>query len=354
VIVGALLSTALFMLGRYGFREKNLLSNELPAKSIAVLPFVNMSSDKEQEYFSDGIAEELLNRLAQFSDLKVAARTSAFQFRGKSENISEIARQLRVANVLEGSVRKSGPNLRITAQLIQASTGYQLWSQAFDRDASDVFKVQDEIAAAIADALESHLSGRAAESRPVTIDPVAYNDYLQGRAHFARRINDNLKLAVADFDRAIARDPTFAAAYAGRAFALVLSGTWVPWLSNEESSAQALVAANKALELDPNNAEAYVARAMVGQLYLKTAAVTADFERAFALAPENVDVLNFYGDFLESSGDLRRAEKLKRRAMALDPLAFVHPMNLTDILADQGRFEEAAGHGATRDGARRE
>jgi len=342
VLVGAALSIGLFFVGRYTARNTaGAAGTELPAKSIAVLPFVNMSSDKEQEYFSDGIAEELLNRLAQFSDLKVAARTSAFQFRGKSENISEIARQLRVANVLEGSVRKSGPNLRITAQLIQASTGYQLWSQAFDRDASDVFKVQDEIAAAIADALESHLSGNAAESRPVTIDPVAYNDYLQGRAHFARRINDNLKLAVADFDRAIARDPTFAAAYAGRAFALVLSGTWVPWLSNEESSAQALVAANKALELDPNNAEAYVARAMVCQLYLKTAAVTADFERAFALAPENVDVLNFYGDFLESSGDLRRAEKLKRRAMALDPLAFVHPMNLADILADQGRFEEA-------------
>jgi tetratricopeptide (TPR) repeat protein len=150
-----------------------------------------------------------------------------------------------------------------------------------------------------------HLSGHAAESRPVTIDPVAYNDYLQGRAHFARRINDNLKLAVEDFDRAIARS-TFAAAYAGRAL-LFLSGTWAPWLERGIERAS-LVAANKALELDPNNAEAYVARAMVGQLYLKTAAVTADFERAFALAPEKVDVLNFYGDFLESSGDLRRAK----------------------------------------------
>jgi TolB-like protein/Tfp pilus assembly protein PilF len=313
----------------------------IPAKSVAVLPFVDMSQAKDQEYFSDGIAEELLNRLAQFSDLRVAARTSAFQFRGKNVDISEIARQLKVANILEGSVRKSGANLRITAQLIQASSGYHVWSQTFDRDASDVFKVQDEIAAAIADALESRLSGRAAESRPATIDPAAYNDYLQGRAHFARRINDNLKLAVESFDRAIARDPTFAAAYAGRAFALALSGTWVPWLSNEESTELALVAANKALELDPNSAEAYVARALAGQPYLQTAAVTADFERAFALAPENVDVLNFYGDFLESSGNLRRAEKLKRRAMALDPLAFVHPMNLSDILADQGRFDEA-------------
>jgi TolB-like protein/Flp pilus assembly protein TadD len=311
------------------------------AKSVAVLPFVDMSQAKDQEYFSDGIAEELLNRLAQFSDLQVAARTSAFQFRGRNEDISEIARQLKVANVLEGSVRKSGPNLRITAQLIQASSGYHLWSQTFDRDASDVFKVQDEIATAIAEALESHLSGRAAESRPTAIDPAAYNDYLQGRAHFARRIDDNLRLAVADFDRAIGRDPNFAAAYAGRAFALALSGTWVPWVSNEESLAQALLAANKALDLDANNPEAYVARALARMPYMELAAAGADFDRALALAPENVDVLNMYGDFLETTANFRRAEKLKRRAMALDPLAFVHPMNLSDILADQGRFEEA-------------
>jgi TolB-like protein/Tfp pilus assembly protein PilF len=316
-------------------------SSSVPAKSVAVLPFVDMSQAKDQEYFSEGIAEELLNRLAQFSDLKVAARTSAFKFRGRNEDIPEIARQLRVANVLEGSVRKSGANLRITAQLIQASSGYHLWSQTFDRVASDIFKVQDEIAAAIADALETHLSGRAAESRPATIDPAAYNDYLQGRAHFARRIDDNLKLAVADFDRAIAHDPAFAAAYAGRAFALALSGTWVPWLSTEESLGQALLGANKALELDPNNPEAYVARAMARLPYMEVTAVGADYERALSLAPENVDVLNMYGDFLEATGNFRRAEKLKRRAMALDPLAFVHPMNLSDILADQGRFEEA-------------
>ncbi len=313
----------------------------IPAKSVAVLPFVDMSQAKDQEYFSDGIAEELLNRLAQFSDLKVAARTSAFQFRGKNEDISDIARQLKVANVLEGSVRKSGANLRITAQLIQASSGYHLWSQTFDREAADVFKVQDEIAAAIASALETKLSGRATDSHPTTIDPVAYNDYLQGRAHFALRVNDNLKLAVEAFDRAIARDPNFSAAYAGRAFALAVSGSWVPWLSNEEAFAQSRAAANKALELDPNNAEAYVARGTAASVSLQIVAATADFERALALAPENVDVLNFYGDFLEGTGALRRAEKLKRRAMALDPLAFVHPMNLSDILADQGRYEEA-------------
>jgi Tfp pilus assembly protein PilF len=246
-----------------------------------------------------------------------------------------------VANILEGSVRKSGANLRITAQLIQASSGYHLWSQTFDRNASDVFKVQDEIAAAIANALETRLSVGATGSRPVTVDPAAYNDYLQGRAHFARRVNDNLKLAVEAFDRAIARDPSFAAAYAGRALALATSGWWMPWLSTEEAFVQSRVAANKALELDPNNAEAYVARGTVEAYSLETTAAAADFERALVLAPENVDVLNFYGDFLEATADLRRAEKLKRQAMALDPLAFVHPMNLADILADQGRYEEA-------------
>lgn len=316
------------------------------AKSIAVLPFVNMSADPAQEFFSDGIAEELLNRLAQFPDLKVAARTSAFQFKGKNLDIASIGRQLKVAHVLEGSVRKQGARLRITAQLIDSASGYHLWSETFERDASDVFKVQDEIATAIATALEARLSGRpVSPSAAKTVDPAAYDDYLQGRAFFARRVGDNLKRAVAAYDRAIARDPDYSLAHSGRAFALATSQFWVPWLPVETTNTQALAAADEALRLDPNNAEAYLVRGTVKSGLFQVAAGRADIERAYALAPGSVDVLNFFGDDLEFTGELRRAERMKRQAMALDPLFFVHPANLARILREQGRFGEALAMG---------
>ena len=311
-------------------------------KSIAVLPFVDMSPEGDQEYFSDGIAEELLNRLAQIPDLRVAARTSAFQFKGKNLDIADIGRQLKVAHVLEGSVRKSGTRLRITAQLINSASGYHLWSQTFEGDASDVFKVQDDISTAIAEALETKLAGRPAADKPaVAVDPQAYDDYLQGRAFTARRVDDNLKLAVAAFDRAIARDPSYSAAHAGRAFALALSEIWDPWLPTAELVAQGRASAAQALKLDPENVEAMIARGYLAMKHWDVAGARVDFERAYALAPENVDVLNFYGDFQKLVGNLRDAERMKRKAMALDPLSFVHPHDLVQVLFDQGRPRDA-------------
>src|SRR5262245_31874786 len=215
VIVGVLLSTTLFMLARYGVREKNLLSNELPAKSIAVLPFVNMSSDKEQDYFSDGLSEELLNLLAQVPQLRVIARTSSFSFKGKEVDVSTIAKALNVANVLEGSVRKSGDTVRITAQLIRASDSSHLWSQAYDRQMTDVFKVQDEIAAAVVEQLKVRLLG-AAPKRPVT-DPDTYTLFLQGR-EVARQYNrEAFEQAIAIYKQALTIDPSYAPAWSGLA-----------------------------------------------------------------------------------------------------------------------------------------
>ena len=312
-------------------------------QSIAVLPFVNMSSDKEQEYFSDGLSEELLNQLAQVPKLRVIARTSSFSFKGKEVDVATIAKALDVAHVLEGSVRKSGTQLRITAQLIRASDSSHLWSQTFDRELADVFKVQDEIAAAITDALKSRLSSSHPAVRPVVaIDPQAYDDYLQGRAFTAKREGDNLQLAIAAFDRAIARDPSYSPAYSGRAFALALSQIWSPLLMPpEELVAQTRASTDQALKLDPENVEAMISRAYVAMRHWDISGARADFERAYALAPENVDVLNLYADFQSNTGNLREAERMKRKAMALDPLSFVHPRDLFWVLIEQSRMADA-------------
>ena len=306
-------------------------------RSIAVLPFADLSREHDQAYFADGIAEELLNRLARVPKLRVAARTSAFRFKGSDLDVADIARQLQVAHVLEGSVRKDGERLRITAQLVRADSGMSLWSQSFDGEAGDVFRVQDAIAGAIATALEAKLAGQAAAR---DVDPQAYDDFLQGRDLFARR-GASLQPAVAAFDRVIARDPAFAPAHASRAFALAIGLNWTPWLPAAEHLAQARASAQRALELDPDNVEAHVVLGYLAMSQWRAGEARAAFERAYALAPDHVDVLNFYGDFHMLIGDLHAAEQLKRRAMALDPLAFVHPLNLMQIRVEQGRPVEA-------------
>ena len=345
-----LLALGWYFLGQPSFRRGDVAAPapkaaDAPAaaKSLAVLPFVDMSAQHDQEYFSDGIAEELLNRLAQSADLRVAARTSAFQFKGRNLDIADIARQLHVAHVLEGSVRKDGAQIRVTAQLIDAASGFHLWSQTFDRDAADVFKVQDDIAGAISKALEAKLGGRpAAAADDARVDPAAYDDYLQGRKFAALRVGENLRLAAEAYTRAIARAPGYAPAYSGRAFAVIIGLGWKPWMSPEQTLAATEADVAQALRLDPDLAEAYVVRGIALGLRLRSSAAQAEFEHALKLAPGNVDVMNFAGDFFEQVGSLRRAETLKRQAMALDPLSFLHPMNLTLILNDQGRYSDAA------------
>ncbi|MEO8161174.1 MAG: hypothetical protein ABI588_07125 [Arenimonas sp.] len=310
------------------------------AKSIAVLPFVNMSQAHDQEYFSDGIAEELLNQLAQIPELRVAARTSAFRFKGRNLDMADIGRQLKVAWLLEGSVRKEGQRLRITAQLIDSRSGFHAWSQTFERDAEDVFQVQDEIAKAIASALEAKIAG-ASTRNAQHVDPQAYDDYLQGRALVAKRVGDNCRLAVEAFDRAIARDPSYSQAHSGRAFALTIGTYWGNWMPREQAFAQAQASIAQALRLDPGNAEAFMVRGIIETTSLQIVAGKADLDKALSLAPGSVDVINFYGDMQQFTGDLRGAEASKRKAMALDPLAFIHPINLGQTLSSQGRAAEA-------------
>ena len=198
------------------------------ALSVAVLPFVNMSDDQQNEYFSDGISEELLNVLARFQDLRVAARTSAFQFKGENRDISEIARLLRVSHVLEGSVRKAGSRIRITAQLIEAESGFHLWSESYDRDLEDIFAVQDEIAAAIAAALKIELSlddpeyNKGSPTIRAAASAQAYELYLKGRQLINSRNGESIKEAVIVLDRALQLDPDYAPAHAQIAIATAL------------------------------------------------------------------------------------------------------------------------------------
>ena len=309
--------------------------------SIAVLPFVDMSREHDQEYFSDGLSEELLNLLAQLPQLRVIARTSSFSFKGKDVDVSTIAKTLNVGHVLEGSVRKSGDTIRITAQLVRASDSSHVWSQTYDRQLTDVFKVQDEIAAAIVSTLEARLAGTPVPATPARqVVPAAYDAYLQGRAIVAKRY-ENLDSAIQAFDRAIAIDPGYSAAYSGKAFVMLLRPLWLQGTSTPAVLDEARRWANVALQLDSQNAEAYMVRGTAAAYAGDPVAAEADLSHALSLSPGNADILKFDGDFRQTFGDLAGAERDKRKAMALDPLAFVHPMNLSDILASQGRFPEA-------------
>jgi TolB-like protein len=312
-------------------------------KSVAVLPFVNMSSDPEQEYFSDGLSEELLNRLAKNDQLHVAARTSAFQFKGQNLDIADIGRQLNVAHVLEGSVRKSGSRLRITAQLIQVDNGFHLWSETYERELDDVFAIQDDISAAISKALETELNatGQSPDSERPTGNLEAYNLYLQARYLLALRGDENMRKADRLFNKAVALDPDFVSAWSGMAFNSSLLYSYSPSVSLEESHVKTMNAAQRAIDLDPDNSEAYTA---IGQSLSNTwdwKEAQTSFERAYELGRNDIGVLNLYGDFVWQVGDIDRAIELKRQAINLDPLSGVLTGDLAEMLAEAGQLEEA-------------
>ncbi len=316
----------------------------LAKASLAVLPFVNMSSDPEQEYFSDGLSEELLNRLAKNDQLQVAARTSAFQFKGQNLDIADIGRQLNVANVLEGSVRKAGNRLRITAQLIQVDNGFHLWSETYEREIDDIFAIQDDISLAISKALEAELGLKTASTdgqRPTT-NLEAYNLYLQARYLLAQRGAQNMLEADDLFARAVALDPGFTSAWAGKAFNAALLFNYEAGITVAESLSKTLEAARRALALDPYNAEAYTAigRAQGNNMALREA--RQNYERAYELDPNDIGVINLYGDFQGFKlGNFDRAISLKQQAISLDPLSGVHPSDLALLLLAKGQFEDA-------------
>jgi TolB-like protein len=311
--------------------------------SIAVLPFVNMSGDPENEYFSDGLSEELINALVTIDGLKVAARTSAFAFRGQERDVREIAGELGVGHVLEGSVRKAGERVRITAQLIQANEGFHLWSEVYDRQLTDIFAVQEEIAEAIADQLELALTeeGKRTLALRRTEDLEAYDQYLLGRHQWATRTDSGLVRAKQHFEAVIARDSMFTPAWSG------LAGVYaaLPWYTSAEPAEtldRGVAAARRAIELDPTSAEAHAALAVI--LYefgWEWEAAEAGFQMMLDLDPDYSQGLNWYAQLLMLSGRVTEAVPLGRRAFSLDPLFFLHSYNLGNYLANADSLEEA-------------
>jgi TolB-like protein/Tfp pilus assembly protein PilF len=309
-----------------------------PGKSIAVLPFVNMSGDPKEDYFSDGITEEILDALAQVPNLKVAARTSAFAFKGKAEDLRKVGEVLDVATVLEGSVQKSGDEVRITAQLIDTRSGYHLWSEKYDRKLTSVFAVEDEISKAIADKLRVQLAGGSQAVRRI-IDPRAHDFYLRGLPLIAAR-GPGLREAAADFQQAVAIDPGYAQAWAALAETQML----LPHYFLEPSDtafAAGEAAAKRALAIDPNTAAAHVALAMMYRVQWKWAQADAAFRRALKIAPGDAEAADQYGQFLLAEGRLDEALTEIDRAQRLDPLSGIIAATRTNTLTALRRFDDA-------------
>jgi TolB-like protein/Flp pilus assembly protein TadD len=307
-------------------------------QSIAILPFVDMSEKKDQEYFSDGISEELIDLVSRGTNLRVPARTSSFYFKGKQVTIAEIAQALGVTHVLEGSIRKAGGTVRITVQLIRAPDGYHLWSATYDRELKDIFKVQDEIAATVVEALKSRLSAPAGKlGRPANAD--AYNEYLLGKQAFNRGNAEGFQSAIAGFHRAIALDSRYGAAYAELATAEAY------WADNGGSPAdveQALKDADQAIALAPGLPDGYVSRGLLRfSRKWDWSGAQGDLEKALQLDASDSTTERRYGGLLAALGRLPDALAAARKAIDIDPLSNAAWGNLGVYYTSLGQFGEA-------------
>jgi len=308
-------------------------------KSIAVLPFINLSDDAGNEYFSEGLSEELLNLLVKIPEMRVAARTSSFSYKGTNTKIAQIGEELNVGHVLEGSVRKSGNQIRITAQLIKTDDGFHLWSQTYDRTLENIFQIQDEIAAAVVEALKVTLLGTIPASRKTS--PEVYSLYLQGRYLINRRVEENLEQAVLAFEQALDIDPDFAPAWVGISWVYELQlRTRLP--EYEKNYALARNATERALAIDDKLATAWAQLAFLKKKYewdWEGAKVAVD--KAMQLEPNNADVLGSSASLASSLGQLDKSIDLFERSVALDPLALAGLIALGNRYRAGGRYDDA-------------
>jgi TolB-like protein len=322
IVIGLLiLATGYFVVDKFLLsRHASPAGDAVSDKSIAVLPFADMSEKKDQEFFSDGLAEELIEELGRTPGLKVIARTSSFSFRGKSDDIATIAAKLKVANILEGSVRRSGDQLRVSTQLIRADSGQPIWSETFEREFKDVFKIQDEIAAAVVSALKVQLTGGAAAIRGHgTTNPDAYNAFLLGRQLHSQNTVAAWRQAIEAYQKAISLDPRYADAYAGLAMSeYFLSDATGDAALDKSAEQQAL----RAIDIDPKLAAGYSVRGFLrANLHFDWAGAQADDRQALTLEPSDSRVLTRYANNLTFVGRLDEAVATYRKASEQDPLA---------------------------------
>jgi len=320
------------------------VSTQGVTNSIAVLPFVNMSSDEEQEFFSDGITEEILNSLASIKDLKVAGRTSSFAFKGQNDDLRRIGDALGVNHILEGSVRKSGDQVRITAQLVQVNDGFHVWSETYDRKLVDIFAIQDEIANEILRQLKTRLLGDAAKPTEARrTDPVVYALYLKAKQRIYTRIGSEIETAVEELDRAIQLDSQYSPAYAQRGIAtMLLSEEQYGDIPNMEANRRGKRFIDSALELDPNHADAWAA---LGLYYGKDTATLEDsidaLAKALELNPNSIDASNWLQISLSDVGDLTGALEILEEMTNRDPLYRPAFSNAMQMFNSAGQPEKA-------------
>ena len=314
-----------------------------PQPSIVVLPFINMSADPEQEYFCDGIAEEIINALTHVESLRVVARTSAFSFKGKQEDIREIGRKLNVETILEGSVRKAENRLRISAQLINVADGYHLWSERYDREMKDIFDIQDEISLAIVDKLKVKLLGKekAAIVKRHTEDLEAYNLYLKGNYYWQMLTKEGFEKAIECFKQVLKKDPHYALAYTGMASVYWMSSYWGNVPPNE-AYPRAKEYAKKALEIDNTLAEAHSTLGYIITFYdWNWIVAEQEFKRALELNPNSSITNMLYTDFLSVTGQHEEAIIEAKRARELDPLSILIHAHVGNVFFFSGRYDEA-------------
>src|SRR6202166_4927844 len=346
VVIGAVISVGLFFAGRYTAGSKTTAShNDVSNKSIAVLPLVNTSGDPGNDYFSDGLSEELIAVLAKIPGLKIIGRSSSFLFKGKSEDSRTIGEKLGVANLLEGSVRKQGERVRIVAELINAADGRELWSNTYDRELKDVFAVQSEIAVAVTDQLKIKLLGASAKSdaAPSNDNLAAYNAVQQGTFYLRLSTEEGPRKATEFYGEAIRLDPNYALAHANLSSAWrQLGATWLGGTEANEAYAKARNEAHVALSLAPNLSAAHEALGFVLLTPdLDFAGADAEFRKAEKLAPADAAPKNARSYSFAAEGRLAEAENLARQALTLDPLGVTRYLSLARILIGGGRYDEA-------------
>jgi TolB-like protein/Tfp pilus assembly protein PilF len=348
VVAGVLVSIGLFFIGRYTAenatsRQKDG-NTELSSKSIAVLPFENLSEDKSNAYFAEGVQDEILTRLAKIADLKVISHTSIQSFKSAPENLAQIAKELGVANILEGSVQKVADQVRVNVQLINALTNAHLWAETYDRKLTDVFTVESEIAKIIADTLRAKLTGREVatiSSRP-TENSAAHDLYLKGRFFWNKRSASELQKALGYYQQATDEDPNYALAWSGIADVYVLLPLF-GGANPEDAYPKAKEAANKAVALDPNLAEPHAALGLLASIFdFDVALSIREFEKAIALNPNYATAHHWFGNsVLESIGDFDRSISEMKRAVELDPLSIPINGDLGVAYYFAGRYPEA-------------